>query len=683
MSVNRGPRLPRGINPFSSGRQLGSISDSSVRFSLSLLGGAALVGPEGPLTGPATQRRRIALLALLATAPGQRASRDKLIAVLWPEHETERARHLLSESIYVLRKALGEDAVVAAGDDLTLAHEVVKADVVAFEKALKAGDLAAATALYAGPFLDGFFLPDAAEFERWAAGERDRFDREYRGALESLAREREAQDDSAGAIDAWRKLAVLDPYSARTALELMRSLETSGDRAMALQHARVHTALVREEFGLEPNAEIVAFVERLTAGNRESGTGKRTEANSPPATAGSAAGSAAATANRPEAGVPNGESVPASVAPPAAPVMRRSRRVAVAVASVVVVVIAWAGWRAAARPDPPAPNRSIAVLPFLDLSPEAQQEYFTDGLSEELINRLANVDGLRVAARTSSFTFKGKNVDVGEIGRKLGVETLVEGSVRKDGDRLRITAQLIKTADGYHLWSHQYDLALSDVFRVQEEIAAAITSALLPRLNGGPAAVLAAKPVPNAESHNLYLRGRYLWNKRTPESLQEALAYFQQAIDRDSTYAAAHSGLADTYITLYDYGLMQAAQSTPNVRRSATRALALDPQLAEAHTSLAHLYLHEWNWTESEREFRRAIDLDPGRAPTYHWYALALTTVGRVGDAVAAMRKAVELAERLAPTRPHAGVESATGNVLVGPFAAMLDRARDALSGNS
>jgi adenylate cyclase len=602
---------------------LGSIPQTPANFSLSLLGGTALVGPHGPVAGPATQRRRIALLALLATSPGRRATRDKLIAVLWPDHDTERARHLLSESIYVLRKALGESLVVASGDELVLDGQIVTTDVGAFEKALEAGDLAAATSVYGGPFLDGFFLPDAAEFERWVAGERARLDREYRAALESLARELEGRGDVAGAVGVWRKLAALDPYSSRIALDLMRALEAAGERAMALQHARVHSTLVREEFGVEPDAEVVAVVERMRVGNRESGIGNRTAPIEP---------------------APNVEATAATVALPV-PRATTRRWVGVGLASVAIAVAGWAGWRATAKREAaaPAPNRSIAVLPFLDLSPEAQQEYFTDGLSEELINRLANVDGLRVAARTSSFTFKGKNADVGEIGRKLGVETLVEGSVRKDGERLRITAQLINTADGYHLWSHQYDLPLSDVFQVQEDIAAAIASALLPRLNGGTTTVLARKPAPNAAAYNLYLRGRHLWNQRTPESLQQALTYFQQAIARDSTYAAAYSGLADTYITLYDYGLLQAAQSTPNVRASATRALVLDPQLAEAHTSLAHLYLHEWNWAASESEFRRAIDLDPGRGPTYHWYALALTTVGRVGDAVAAMRKAVEL----------------------------------------
>ena len=566
----------------------------------------------------------MALLALLATSPSRRATRDKLIAVLWPDHDTERARHLLSESIYILRKGLGEGSIVASGDDLTLNDEVVRADVVAFEGAVERGDLETATSLYAGPFLDGFFLPDAPEFERWADAERGRLDRVYRGALESLARERQQRGDLAGAVEAWRKLAVLDPYSSRVALELMQVLEASGERAAALQYARVHATLLRDEFGTEPSTELTAFADGLRT--------------SPPVVA------VAATRAPNDAAVASTDVVAATPTPP--PVVgtkTRRRWMAIALASVLVVAVAWAGWRAATKPESPGQSRSIAVLPFLDLSPEAEQEYFTDGLSEELINRLANVNGLRVAARTSSFSFKRKDADVREIGRKLGVETLVEGSVRKDGDRLRITAQLIQTNDGYHLWSHQYDVGESDVFQVQEDIAAAIATALLPRLGGSVATSLARRPAPDAEAHNLYLRGRYLWNKRTPEGLQRAATYFQQAIGRDSTYAEAYAGLADVYVTLFDYGLMPAAQSTPAARAAATRALQLDPQLAAGHASLAHLYLHEWNWSAAEQEFRRAVDLDPGRAPTYHWYALALTTVGRVGEAVDAMRKAVEL----------------------------------------
>ena len=205
----------------------------------------------------------MALLALLATSPTGRMSRDKVIAMLWPDNDGERARHLLSESLYVLRKALGESAVVASGDDLSLNPEVVRADVVAFANAIQAGDLQAATSLYAGPFLDGFFVTDGAEFERWVAGERDRLDREYRRALESLAREWQGRGELAGAVESWRKLAALDPYSSRVALELMRSLDALGERTAALQHARVHATLVRDEYGVEPDAEITELAARL------------------------------------------------------------------------------------------------------------------------------------------------------------------------------------------------------------------------------------------------------------------------------------------------------------------------------------------------------------------------------------------------------------------------------------
>lgn len=232
-------------------------------FSLLLFGGASLRSSEQPLSGPVTQRRRLALLALLAVSGGRAVTRDRLIAHLWPESDTDRARHLLSESLYVIRKALGNDAVLAAGDELRLNPEVVATDVAEFEEALERGAVEHAVSLYRGPFLDGFFLGEAAEFERWAEGERTRLARCYERALDTKAKAHEAADDFSAAAEAWRQLAVADPYNSRVALQFMRALAATGDRAGALQHARVHTLLLREEFDAEPDPEIAAYAERL------------------------------------------------------------------------------------------------------------------------------------------------------------------------------------------------------------------------------------------------------------------------------------------------------------------------------------------------------------------------------------------------------------------------------------
>ena len=287
--------------------------------------------------------------------------------------------------------------------------------------------------------------------------------------------------------------------------------------------------------------------------------------------------------------------------------------------------------------------KSIAVLPFANVSAVEGNEYFSDGMTEELINTLAKLQGLRVAARTSSFATKGKNLGINEIASQLKVEAVLEGSVRRAGDSLRISARLVNAVDGFPLWTQSYDRRIEDVFAVQEEIARAIVAALKLRLPGGANAALLRGGTTDAAAHDLYLRGRHAWNKRTPDGFQQAVRLFEQAIERDSMYAKAYSGLADTYLSLYDYELVPPKEATAKATMAANRALKIDPTLAEARNSLAHLMLHEWKWAAAENEFRRAIELDPGYAPTYHWYALSLTTVGRLEEAVGAMTTAQQL----------------------------------------
>lgn len=331
--------------------------------------------------------------------------------------------------------------------------------------------------------------------------------------------------------------------------------------------------------------------------------------------------------------------------PRAAPRRRRTALLAGAGAAVLVLVALAALWQRrtvdAGLPST-VESKSIAVLPFAFRSADNTREYLSDGLTEELITALGRVTGLRVAGRSSSFRFKGQDADLDEVGEKLGVATVLEGSLATEGDRLHVTARLIGVRDGFQIWAQSYDRNLADVLAVQQDIARAIVNALRLELGAGAGPQWAAADV-DPVAHDLYLRGRYEWNRRTPEGLQRAAELFQQAVARDSNYAAAYSGLADAYISMFDYGLLPAAEANARVRAAATRALALDASSAEAHTSLAHAHLHEWEWEAALRQFGRAIELDPGYAPAYHWYALALTTLGRVDDAVAAMRRAVLL----------------------------------------
>ena len=289
-------------------------------------------------------------------------------------------------------------------------------------------------------------------------------------------------------------------------------------------------------------------------------------------------------------------------------------------------------------------DQSIAVLPFVDMSPAKDQEYFSDGMSEELLNLLSKIQGLKVISRTSSFSFKGKNLDVRKIGENLGVANILEGSIRKSGNTIRITAQLIEVGNGTHLWSETYDRELQDVFAIQDEISKMIVDILKLKLTGKQANLLARGGfTKNPEAYEDYLKGRYHWNLRTDEDIKKAIGYFKDAIGRDSNYAAAYSGLADTYLTLYDYGLMSIDESTSKAKDAAQRALKINENLAEAHNSLAHINLHEWKWKSAEEGFRKAIALDQSYVLAHHWYALCLTAIGKTNEAVTQMEKAREL----------------------------------------
>ncbi|HYL55394.1 MAG TPA: protein kinase [Gemmatimonadales bacterium] len=289
-------------------------------------------------------------------------------------------------------------------------------------------------------------------------------------------------------------------------------------------------------------------------------------------------------------------------------------------------------------------GRSIAVLPFVNASPDRENEYLSDGISDELINALAKVDGLRVASRTSVFALKGKPQDVRAIGALLGAAWVLEGTLRRSGDRLRITAQLSSTEDGQLLWSERFDRTLADVFAIQEEIARTIVDTL----RVAPFAEFAGpSPKRHTESitaYGLYLRGRYAWNTRTQEGITEAIRYFEQAIAEDPRYAPAYTGLADSYALQLDYRSVPVAEGFALAKQYARKALELDETVAEAHASLAwSLFIYDWDWEGAGREFRRALELDPRYATAHQWYAFWLTARGRLDEALVEAHTALEL----------------------------------------
>lgn len=309
---------------------------------------------------------------------------------------------------------------------------------------------------------------------------------------------------------------------------------------------------------------------------------------------------------------------------------------AICVAAVLGLALIWAIRQVRSAGATPS---SVVVLPFLDLSPQKDQEYFSDGLTEELIDALTRVPNLRVVARTSAFAFKGKAVDIRQIGQQLNVTVVLEGSVRKSGDQLRITAQLARVSDGYHLWSHTYDRSLRDIFAVQREIAQSIAG----QLRAGE--VPRRERPRDLEAYRLYQEGRYFFNKfELPESNYKAIERYRQAIERDPGFAPAYAGLADAYAYLAEIFVTAPREVMPKAREAAEKAVALDDSSAEAHTSLGIVKLdYDRDRGGAQREFVRAIQLNPGSGYAHHWYAHSLEAQGHLEEAMKEMRAALDL----------------------------------------
>jgi len=314
--------------------------------------------------------------------------------------------------------------------------------------------------------------------------------------------------------------------------------------------------------------------------------------------------------------------------------------------TLVLILTILSIWLFRSRVQAPTGIRSLAVLPLDNLSGDASQNYFADGMTDELITDLAQISALRVISRTSVMVYKGARKPLPQIARELNVDAVVEGTVLRSGDQVRITAQLIEASTDKHLWSQSYEGELRDTLALQNRVASAIADQIRINLTPQEQAALKDVKVVNPEAYESYLKGRYFWNKRTADGLKVALAYFNQAIEEDPKYAQAYSGLADTYALLGDwqYAVMTPKDALPKAKAAAIKALELDSGLGEAHNSLAFLLDgFDWDFEAGGREFWRAIELNPGYATAHHWYAWHLSLLGQYDEAIAEMRKAESL----------------------------------------
>ena len=639
-------------------------------FALRLFGAPLLSGPEGPLAGRAAQRHPLALLAFLARDPSETASREKLLALLWPESDTESARRLLNVAVHALRKALGETAIQSVGSSLRLDHALVKSDVRAFADALAAGDPARAVEAYGGPFLDGFFL-DAEGFDRWAEEERARLADRFAEELERLAGAEEAAGDPVRAAAWWKRRAALDACDSRVALRLMEAMAAAGDRAGAVRHAAVHAALLRDELGAEPDRRIGEAAARL----RISPAGLGIAPPAPPTVADEA----------PVATAFEAPPLALSIAPPPDPARPAPKlRVAVPIASgrrrartrgrragtvfllsgtLAMAAAAGAASRLARPPAAAAETPTVAVFPFQPLRAggdggegERADDELRVGLADEIIHDLSRTAGVRVVSRSFGFVYDGRRLDVRDVGTELGVTHVVEGNIRREDGRVRVSVYLVAVADGGVRWSGQYDRPAADPFRVQSEIAAEVAAALRAELGGEAGAA----PAPEPAAYAAYLEARRAARMRTPDGVRRAVAKLRESIARDSSFALAHAGLADAFVAAVEHGLVAPGDGYREAEAAARRALELAPTSGEAHAALASvLVARGGRWLAgkccdgAEYHFRRAVELDP--AGTYHGYSLGLLSAGYAGEARDAIRMAQLLDPRSAPASAELG----------------------------
>lgn len=624
-------------------------------LSIKLFGGASLEGEDGPFSGPAAQRHRLALLALLAASHPRAVSRDKLVAYLWPESDAAHARNLLNQAVHALRRALGEDAILSTGDELRLAPGVLQCDVMAFEDALAAGDLERAVNVYSAPFLDGFFLSDAPEFERWMEGERERFRGAYHRALEELAAAG-ARADPTSAAAWWRRRAAEDPYNARVTRRLMQALEAVGDRAGALRQARIHASLLEQEFGAEPDPEVVTLAERMRRAPLRAGAAGESEIP----TLAPEGSTGTADARAPSVGAPSR---------PPSPAARTGRRFLVwgTAALTVVLVLVVAGLLSvdgvlpgadprpgAATADAPSP-KAIAVLPFENLTEREEDEAFTNGIHSDLITALSGVGALTVISRASVLPYRFHSQPLREIGDELGVDVLLEGGVQRLRDGVRLNVQLSDARTGRLLWAESYnrELTVGNIFAIQSEITERIVASLEASLTAAERARLTTPSTEDLTAYQYYHQagGAYDGTRAANQEMERLL---RLALEVDPRFAPAWAALAVNYSWRPPYlGIPTAAWDSALVY--AQRALELDPDFADAYVALATIYGHQGHLAREEHAAREALRRNPSSALAVRRLAESYRDRGAFVEALRHHRESVRLSPNFLVTRAWVG----------------------------
>ena len=616
-----------------------------------LLGALHLTDAQGrEVQSLLTRPRRLALLAYLAAATPRRLHRrDSLLPLFWPELDQEHARAALRQALHVVRDALGTDVIVSRGDEeVGLDLQLVSCDVVAFDRAVAAGESREALELYRGNLLEGFFIPEAGDFERWLEAERARLIHAAARCARELLEQSKAEGDVTAAVDWARRAAQLAPHDEELQRRLITLLDRLGDRAGAVASYEEFARRLAADLETEPAAETKAVITAVRARQ----TAAPVELPVPTSGAGStAAGS------------------------------RRGRRGwwRVGMAAVVAgLVLANAGrWRGRLWPGAVAgPVRSLAVLPLVNLSADTLRSWYPDGLTEALTTDLGRIRSLSVTARGSATPFRGTSEPLEQIARELHVDAVVEGGVQQAGGRVRVDLRLISAATGYQLWADRFEEPVQNRFVLEDRVARGIASALALPLSAAEDRALRAIPTKDLDAYDDYLRGKIRLRRENREDDSVAIALLERAVALDPDFAAAQAELTRAYVLRVeqfapnDTALLERAwvasekalRLSPDLAeahlargsllsnmsgrlspepamREYRRALELNRNLAQAHHGLGTIYLHRGLLDKAVDEFQRTLAIDPGNYGATRRIGLALVYQGRYEDGLRLIRQ--------------------------------------------
>lgn len=609
-------------------------------FVFRTLGRVSLEGPNGPVEGRAVQRKRLAVLSVLAAAPDCAASRDAIVGRIWPETTQARSRRLLSDAFYALRKALGDDAILNVGDEeIRLSCEVVRVDLVAFKDALNAGALEEAVEYYQGEFLAGFHLNGSHAFDEWLTAERQRVRDRYAEALQHLAEGAEAAGDLPGAVAWWKRRALETPLDSRVAHRLVSALESAHNPGAALQHARIHEAALREELGLDPPAEFADLVRRIEEGSANSrGSAAAVSGEGPDRPVLTAADRSGNARENPPAA--------AGRAGAGGPTARRASRWTVgrgALIALVVLVVAWGAASVTAGHDAqPSHPIGVAVLPVDAASMDSAVHLFMTGLRLEVIHGLWTVDGLRVMSWEPGPQWDGSRPTIAEAARQLRASYVLDPVVVPGEGSGALVLQLVEAGTGEVVWSGRYESGLgpSSLTTMPEQVARGTADALsLSRQN--PGATHTDPPTENVAAYDAYVRGKALqWRGRVDEWYR-AEDLFEQATRLDPDFGEAWAELGEIRSFMLFFHVMD--RSVGSARAALERASELAPDAVATHRGHVIMHNNLMDYDAAREHLARMNELEPGNPDVPYLRAMVAMWQGRWEESIRLHKKAAEM----------------------------------------